>query len=152
MSEFTDLQKTFEWFCEAYRGRPSTSNNVSTQLGVHFEEIAEMLNTFSSRDMRTQKLILDMFDAAHVLAEHLKKNDVEIHIYDRVEFLDALCDQIVTSVGCAYHTRMAIVGAFEEVNRSNFSKFDENGKAVLDENQKVAKTHLYRRADLTPFV
>lgn len=148
----TDLQRTFDWFCEAYRGRPSTSKNVHTQIGVHFEEIAEMLECFGSRDDQTKKLIRDAYDAIYLLAEHLKKEDNKLTITDRVEFLDSLCDQIVTAVGIGYHTRMAIVDAFEEVNRSNFSKFDDNGRAVLDENLKVAKSINYRRADLTPFV
>jgi predicted HAD superfamily Cof-like phosphohydrolase len=154
LSRDTDLQYTFEWFCEAYRDRPSTNNNLHTQLGVHFEEIAELMRTINSNgsNVLTISLLGAMYKAAHNLAEHLKKNSDVIWIVNREEYLDALCDQIVTAVGCGYHAKMAIVGAFAEVNRSNFSKFDDNGKAVLDENLKVAKSSNYRRADLTPFV
>ena len=42
-------------------------------------------------------------------------------------------------------------GALDEVNRSNYSKF-EDGKAVRDEHGKIAKGKDYFRADLERFV
>jgi hypothetical protein len=46
---------------------------------------------------------------------------------------------------------MDVLGALEEVNRSNFSKF-ENGKAVFDENGKITKGKNYSKPNLKPFV
>lgn len=148
---FTDLQKTYDWFKEAYSFN-RTSKNLHTQIGVHFEEVAEMLETIEGNDPTTKKLISRALLANKALANYLKASDHAITIQNRIEFLDALCDQIVTATGCGYHAYMNVVDAFAEVNRSNFSKFDENGKAILDQNLKVAKGTNYRRADLTPFV
>ena len=39
----TDIKRTVNWFKEAYPLR--TGKNLHTQLGVHFEEIAELLKT-----------------------------------------------------------------------------------------------------------
>lgn len=152
MTNHTDIDKTYQWFREVY---PDASNkNLHTQLGVHFEEIAEMMKTINSNgnNIQTLSLLAAVWHATHNLAEHLKKNGDVIWITNRVEYLDSLCDQIVTAVGCGHHAHMNVTGAFAEVNRSNFSKFDDNGKAVLDENLKVAKSSNYRRADLTPFI
>ncbi len=46
---------------------------------------------------------------------------------------------------------MDIVGALQEVNRSNYSKF-VNGRAVFDENGKIKKGPDYSKPDLTKFV
>ena len=45
---------------------------------------------------------------------------------------------------------MDIVGALDEVNRSNFSKF-VNGKPVFDENGKIKKGANYKEPDLKRF-
>lgn len=66
MTPDTDIDKTYQWFREVYPW-PSTKN-FHTQLGVHFEEVAEMLESFSSDDERTRKLIGDFHDAAVILA------------------------------------------------------------------------------------
>ena len=46
---------------------------------------------------------------------------------------------------------MNIVDAMDEVNDSNFSKFDNTGNPIFDENMKVAKGPNYRKANLKPF-
>lgn len=147
----SDIKITYAWFKEAYPYN-RTSKNLHTQIGVHFEEIAEMLQTIKGNDVVARKLLNQAYKANLALANYLKSSDHVIEIENRVEFLDALCDQIVTSVGCGYHAYMDVVGAFAEVNRSNFSKFDENGRAILDDNLKVTKSSNYTRAELSPFV
>ena len=69
----------------------------------------------------------------------------------RRELLDALCDQIVTAVGVAYMLGMDIQGALNEVNRSNWSKFVD-GKAVFNEQGKIAKSENYTPPQLVEFV
>lgn len=93
-------------------------------------------------------------NALHDLATYLKTNDGVIVIREthRLNFLDSIADQLVTATGCAHVLHMDPVGALDEVNDSNFSKFDENEQPIFDENRKVAKGPRYRKADLTPFV
>jgi predicted HAD superfamily Cof-like phosphohydrolase len=129
------------------------TKNLHTQLGVHFEEVLEMLEALNTYDAPTKHLIVDAVDALNNLQNHLKKSDgiIELHGKNRVHLLDALCDQIVTSVGVAHTYGMNIVGALEEVNDSNFSKFLK-GKPLFDENKKIVKGPHYRPANLYPFV
>lgn len=145
------IASVLEWFREA-RPNPNEKAFVN-QLGVHCEEIVEMLMEVSTEDLETRNLILNAQTHMHLLAEHLKTNGplVEVPPQNRQGFLDALVDQIVTATGCAHGQNMDIVGGLAEVDDSNWSKF-EDGKAIFDETGKIAKGKNYRKANLEPFV
>lgn len=148
---YKGIVDTILWFQKA-KPEP-TSKDLSTQLGVHVEEVAESLGavTITNDDVRTEyNLLLKQMEVVQLL---LKQNDcVVIEKGDRLEFLDGLADQMVTTVALAYMSNMNIQGALNEVNRSNFSKFDENGNALLDINRKIIKGPNYTKPDLTQFV
>ena len=69
----------------------------------------------------------------------------------RIQILDAICDQIVTAVGAAYMMGMDIEGALAEVNRSNWSKF-EGGVPVFNEHGKIAKGVEYTPPELSDYI
>lgn len=147
------LQQTKRWFELAVPSKKITKKNQCLQTGVHLEETVEMMQAFELKgDDDTHRVNAIHF--LHILAEYMKKNDqASMQIKDRKEFLDACADQIVTATGCAHMQGMDIIGAMVEVNRSNFSKFDENGQPIFDVNGKIAKNpSTYRKPDLTPFV
>ena len=148
---YDGIRGTKDWFEKAVP--VPLDSNIHTQIGVHFEEVGEMIETIQALDLETQKLKNSALFHITQLAEHLKgaTQKIMIHPSDRVDFLDAICDQIVTGVGAAYMLRMDVVGALNEVNASNFSKFDDNGNPIFDENLKLAKGPNYRKADLTDF-
>lgn len=144
------IKKTKEWF-EAAVPVP-TEENFNVQLGCHLEEVVEMLECIQIADGSAGEDVLD--DAAETLfklSELLKRGESFAHIVHKVEFLDALADQIVTAVGCAHMAGMDIVGALDEVNRSNFSKF-EDGKPVFNEHGKIKKGRDYQAPELAGFV
>jgi predicted HAD superfamily Cof-like phosphohydrolase len=129
------------------------AKNFTTQLGCHFEEVHEHLLELVPLTPETLNLLNEAKRATHAFAEHLKTHGgVEIAPGRRVEFLDAICDQIVTGIGTAHMTGMDIVGGFNETNRSNFSKFGPDGEPIFDQNRKVCKGPNYTKSDLTPFV
>lgn len=129
-----------------------TAQNRSTQLGVHLEEVVEMLDELEGQSIRSIDLIDRARFCLHGLAEYLKANPGEIKIKDRVKFIDAICDQMVTGIGTAYMNDMDVAGAFDEVNRSNLSKFGENGEPIFNENGKIMKGPIYSPAELELFV
>lgn len=126
--------------------------NFHTQLGVHFEEVAEFVASLKGTDRVTQAMLTQVLVSTHALALHLKASDEVLEIADRVECLDGLCDQIVTAVGVAHMASLDIVGGFREVNRANFSKFDDNGLPIFDNNRKMIKGPRYSKPDLEKFV
>lgn len=149
MNQNNTLAKTVAWFNTA---RPApTAAQTRVQLGVHFEEVAEMLLELKSLDETTEDLITDACFSLQALAERLKTTDVVIHYESHINILDSICDQIVTATGVAHHLGYSVVEALDEVNASNFSKF-ENGEAIVDVNGKIAKGCDYFKPDLSAFV
>lgn len=130
-----------------------TAKNVTTQLGCHFEEVREMIQSLRPGFNHAEAVTVmkQAEEAIHALANLLKTDSSSLGSIDRVEFIDAVADQMVTATGSAYMLSMDPLGAFNEVNSSNLSKFDESGKPIFDENMKVQKGPLYRKAVLEPF-
>lgn len=149
MTELKGIEKTLDWFQKAVP--EPTSKNIHTQLGVHFEEVVEMLETLKGTTDASKALLLRSVSALHALANHLKETDNSILVNDRVEMLDGLLDQIVTAVGVAHMLNMNVCAGLIEVNDSNYSKF-VNGKAIFDENGKIIKGTNYFKPVLAKFV
>lgn len=143
-------QHIANWFTEA---KPTVTNKaVNTQIGVHFEEVAEMLDSMEAPDdLDIEILIKEAAIALETLGTALKQSDTVLKI-DRVNFVDALADQVVTAIGSGTFLGMNMPGAIEEVDLSNWSKFDSNGKAILDANGKIMKSQNYFKAKLEQFV
>lgn len=131
-----------------------TNKNIHTQIGCHFEEVAEMMDTITALDPEAAELLSTAKDAVHNLAELLKAtvDTIRIEPHDREDFLDAVADQMVTGIGSAHMLGLDIVGGFDEVNRSNLSKFGDDGEPIFDLNRKVTKGPHYFKADLSAFV
>lgn len=143
------IKKTKEWFEAAVPVPTEASFNV--QLGCHLEEISEMLQNLTGETEESEQLVSDAEAIVSLLADRLKRGRCFVTVIDPVEHLDALADQIVTAVGCAHMASMDIVGALNEVNRSNFSKF-EDGKPVFNEHGKIKKGRDYQAPELAGFV
>jgi hypothetical protein len=145
------LSTTFAWFEEA---RPApTSKQFHTQTGVHFEEVAEMVEEIRPLTAQATVLLHEAKVSLKALATYLKQTDNTITVEPecRTNFLDAICDQIVTATGVAAHCGFPVVEALDEVNASNWSKFVD-GKAIVDANGKIMKGPGYFKPDLSAFV
>ena len=153
MNNIDTLATTVAWFQKAV---PSpTLKNFSTQVGVHFEEVGEMIQELSATTSNAKDVLAQADFALKQLADLMKRDETAIilHEGDRKMFLDAICDQLVTASGSAYMVGMDVVGGLREVNRSNYSKFDKHGNPIFNENMKIMKDpDNYTPADLTPFV
>lgn len=125
------------WFARAVPN--PTTQNKSVQFGCHFEELSEMANEI----MRGAHL------CNHLANQGANFKSCQPHYVRTVEMIaesktrslglrDALCDQIVTAIGIYHMMGWDIKKDLAEVNRSNWSKF-ENGKPVFDENGKIQK-------------
>lgn len=69
---------------------------------------------------------------------------------DIVEIADALGDQLYILCGTIlkHGLQDKIIEVFEEIQRSNMSKLDANGKAIYREDGKIMKSELYFRPDI----
>ena len=127
-----------------------TESNQNVQYGVHFEEFREMLDEMSIP--KYQKELEILAEYVKILAEALKKDkEVKVIIKDRKAMLDAISDQLVTGTGVGYMLGFDVIGALNEVNRSNFSKL-VNGLPIFNEFGKIAKGSSYTSPFLDSFV
>lgn len=149
MSSNCQVQRILNWFDEA-KPEPS-EKDFSVQLGVHIEEVVEMLDCFITEDVDIAMALGNAIHCLSVLSESLKTNEGFIEITDPLEFLDSLNDQVVTAVGTAKFAGYDFLGSIKEVNDSNYSKFVD-GKAVFNEQGKIAKGPAYFKPDLRPFL
>lgn len=127
-----------------------TEKNFTTQVGVHYEEVAEMTDEVVGQDEASEARVAEVRAVLHAFALDLKKGNINIAVKDGTNFLDALCDQIVTAVGAGHMVDVDVIGGLQEVADSNDSKFVD-GKALRDENQKIIKGPNYFKADLAKF-
>ena len=136
-----------EWF-KAAKPEP-TVKDASVQIGCHYEEVAEMANALWDDGIQESaenaaNTYKDADDYFTDFLEYLTESQ-------RIQILDAICDQIVTAVGAAYMMGMDIEGALAEVNRSNWSKF-EGGVPVFNEQGKIAKGVEYTPPELSDYI
>ena len=146
------MDKTLEFFTKAIPN--VTEKNKSTQLGCHFEEIKEMLDHLSPKDAKANMILTLVKQAMTAMNVYSKETEGAFTILpnDREGFLDALCDQLVTIIGLGYMNNMDIKSAFDMVNDSNLSKFDDFGNPILDNNSKIVKGPNYFKPNLKAFV
>lgn len=110
-----------------------------------------MLNALTNADPELATKMGFLSEAIDHVGNLIKK-DGGIMVKDRVELLDALADQIVTATGVGTFLGMNVPGALAEVNRSNYSKFGEDGNPIFNENMKVMKGPHYTKPNLKPYV
>ena len=130
------------------RARPEpTDRDLDIQIGCHIEEFIEMVDALEI-DWDTHT---DLDRAVNILEEFcndLKKGVKTISSMNREAILDSLADQIVTAVGVGHCAKMDMNAAVQEVNDSNWSKFNYKGFPEFDENGKIKKGERYRKPNL----
>ena len=71
---------------------------------------------------------------------------------DLLEVADALTDILYVTYGAGHAFGIDLDKCFEEVQNSNMSKLDKNGKPIYNESGKVMKGPNYFKPDLSKFV
>ena len=71
---------------------------------------------------------------------------------DLLEVADALTDILYVTYGAGHAFGIDLDKCFEEVQNSNMSKLDEDGKPIYNESGKVMKGPNYFKPDLSKFV
>ena len=139
------ISEILNWF-KAAKPEP-TEKDICTQLGTHLEEVAEMASAINANNLS------EIIGEAATYLKKANEESVDKYIkdFDNVELLDAICDQIVTSVGVGYMMGFDVEGALKEVIRSNNSKMVD-GKFIFDESAKIAKPKSFSEPNLKPFL
>lgn len=142
---------TKNWFEQAVPN--PTKKNLNTQLGVHLEECAEMVEAITMEGSSAGYVLWEQLHRHLVeISDMLKQGKMQIANLDADAVLDGITDQRVTAVGIGHMLGMDTEGAMAEVDRSNFSKFGRDGQPIFDENGKIKKGPHYSKPNLAPFL
>ena len=121
---------------------------------TNFQKVKNFMETFgqevknkpSFSTDKINKLRIDLIkEELEELTEAMKNNDL-------LEVADALTDILYVTYGAGHAFGIDLDKCFEEVQNSNMSKLDENGKPIYNESGKVMKGPKYFKPDLSKFV
>ena len=88
----------------------------------------------------------------NLIQEELDEFDQALKNKDLKEVADALTDILYVTYGAGHAFGVDLDKCFEEVQNSNMSKLDENGKPIYNDSGKVMKGPNYFKPDLSKFV
>ena len=87
-----------------------------------------------------------------LIKEELQELDEAMKKRDLLEVADALTDILYVTYGAGHAFGINLDKCFEEVQNSNMSKLDENGKPIYNQAGKVMKGPNYFKPDLSKFI
>ena len=122
MTNFQSVKKFMETFGQEIKEKASFPNDKITAL--RYDLIKEELNE---------------------LKEAMDKKDIK-------EVADALTDILYVTYGAGHAFGINLDECFEEVQNSNMSKLDLNGKPIYNDKGKVMKGPKYFKPNLNKFV
>jgi predicted HAD superfamily Cof-like phosphohydrolase len=118
-------------------------NKVKTFMKTFGQEV-KIKPSFSSDKINTLRYDL--------IKEELEELKIAMENKDLLEVADALTDILYVTYGAGHAFGINLDKCFEEVQNSNMSKLDENGKPIYNELGKVMKGPKYFKPNLTKFV
>ena len=121
----------------------SNFNKVKTFMGTFGQEVK------TKPSLSTDKINKLRYD---LIKEELEELKEAIENKDLLEVADALTDILYVTYGAGHAFGLNLDKCFEEVQNSNMSKLDENGKAIYNEDGKVMKGPKYFKPDLSKFI
>ena len=118
-----------------------------SKVGVYMKTFGqEVKDKPSFSTDKINKLRLDL------IKEELSELTEAMNNKDLLEVADALTDILYVTYGAGHAFGINLDKCFEEVQNSNMSKLDDNGKPIYNEHGKVMKGPNYFKPDLTKFI
>ena len=121
----------------------SNFNKVGIFMKTFGQEVKDK-PSFSSD--KINKLRLDL------IKEEFDELKDAIDKKDLLEVADALTDILYVTYGAGHAFGIDLDKCFDEVQNSNMSKLDENGKPIYNESGKVMKGPSYFKPNLSKFI
>jgi predicted HAD superfamily Cof-like phosphohydrolase len=121
----------------------SNFNKVKTFMETFGQEV-KIKPSFGSDKINTLRYEL--------IKEELDELKVAMENKDLLEVADALTDILYVAYGAGHAFGIDLDKCFEEVQSSNMSKLDKNGKPIFNELGKVMKGPKYFKPNLSKFL
>ena len=120
----------------------------------NFSKVGTFMKTFGQEVKDKPAFSTDKINKLRIdlIKEELKELTEAMKNNDLLEVADALTDILYVTYGAGHAFGIDLDKCFEEVQNSNMSKLDENGKPIYNESGKVMKGPKYFKPDLSKFV
>ena len=121
---------------------------------TNFDKVGTFMKTFGQEVKTKPSFSTDKINKLRLelIREELKELTEAMKNKDLLEVADALTDILYVTYGAGHAFGINLDKCFEEVQNSNMSKLDENGKPIYNELGKVMKGPNYFKPDLSKFV
>ena len=121
---------------------------------TNFEKVGLFMKTFGQEIKTKASLSSDKINNLRIslIAEELEEFKEAIRNNDLKEAADALTDILYVTYGAGHAFGINLDKCFDEVQRSNMSKLDDDGKPIYNESGKVMKGPKYFKPDLSKFL
>ena len=120
----------------------------------NFNKVKTFMETFGQEVKTKPFFSTDKINSLRydLIKEELEELKVAMESKDLLEVADALTDILYVTYGAGHAFGIDLDKCFEEVQNSNMSKLDENGKPIYNESGKVMKGPKYFKPDLNKFI
>ena len=121
---------------------------------TNFEKVGLFMTTFGQEVKTKPGLSSEKINSLRInlIEEELEEFKEAIKNKDLKEAVDALTDILYVTYGAGHAFGVNLDKCFEEVQKSNMSKLDEDGKPIYNEFGKVMKGSNYFKPDLSKFI
>ena len=121
---------------------------------TNFEKVGVFMKTFGQEVKTKSSFNTDKIHNLRInlIKEELIELEEAIDKRDLIEVADALTDILYVTYGAGHAFGINLDKCFNEVQNSNMSKLDENGKPIYNDSGKVMKGPNYFKPDLSKFI
>ena len=121
---------------------------------TNFDKVGTFMKTFGQEVKSKPSFSTDKINKLRLdlIKEELAELTEAMNNKDLLEVADALTDILYVTYGAGHAFGIDLDKCFDEVQNSNMSKLDENGKPIYNEAGKVMKGPNYFKPDLSKFV
>ena len=120
----------------------------------NFEKVGLFMKTFGQEVKTKPSLSSEKINNLRInlINEELEEFKEAIKNNDLKEVADALTDILYVTYGAGHAFGIDLDQCFNEVQNSNMSKLDQNGKPIYNDSGKVMKGPNYFKPDLSKYV
>ena len=121
---------------------------------TNFEKVKKFMTTFGQEVKTNPSFASDKINLLRyeLIKEELDEFKVALENNNLLEVADALTDILYVTYGAGHAFGIDLDKCFEEVQNSNMSKLDRNGKPIYNDMGKVMKGENYFKPDLSKFI
>ena len=120
----------------------------------NFSKVGTFMKTFGQEVKTKPSFSTEKINKLRIdlIKEELEELTEAMNDKDLLEVADALTDILYVTYGAVHAFGIDLDKCFDEVQNSNMSKLDENGRPIYNDSGKVMKGPNYFKPDLSKFI